>query len=157
MDIPRMGLTTEFLYRAHVDVGEFLEVGDTFRGRRTIVKVKAGWFEGPKLKGEILPAGGDWFVMRPGGVAEADVRDAYRTDDGHLIYVSYRGIINAAPEVWARLARGEDVPYTEYYARMQPMFETAADNPYGWLNNILAVSVGKQGASGITYDVYQVL
>jgi hypothetical protein len=43
MDIPRMGLSTEFPYRAHVEVDEFLQVGDTFRGRRTIVKVKTGW------------------------------------------------------------------------------------------------------------------
>ena len=33
MDIPRMGLSTEFPYRAHVEVDEFLQVGDTFRGR----------------------------------------------------------------------------------------------------------------------------
>lgn len=40
---------------------------------------------------------------------------------------------------------------------MQPMYETASDGPYAWLNNILAVSVGKQEALGITYDVYQIL
>jgi len=157
MDIPRMELKSEFLYRAHVDVEGFYEVGETFRGRRTIVRVKGGWFEGPRLKGEILPGTGDWFIIRPGGVAEGDVRDAYRTDDGHVIYVSYRGIIAAAPEVWERLGRGEDLPHTEYYARMQPMYETATDSPYAWLNNILAVSVGKQEAMGITYDVYQIL
>jgi len=71
--------------------------------------------------------------------------------------VSYRGIINATPEVWERLGRGEDVPYSGYYARMQPMYETAVSGSYAWLNNILAVSVGKQEAMGITYDVYQIL
>lgn len=157
MDLPRMELRSEFLYRAHVDVEGFYEVGATFRGTRTIVRVKGGWFEGPKLKGEILPGTGDWFIVRPGGTAEGDVRDAYRTHDGHLIYVSYRGIIDAAPEVWERLGRGEDVPYNEYYARMQPMYETASAGPYSWLNNILAVSVGKQEALGISYDVYEIL
>jgi hypothetical protein len=38
------------------------------------------------------------------------------------------------------------------------MFETAVkDNPYSWLNNSLAVSVGKQEKLGVTYDVYQIL
>jgi hypothetical protein len=95
--------------------------------------------------------------MRPGGVAEGDVRDTYRTHDGHVIYVSYRGILNIPPEIWDRLHRGEDVPHTEYYLRGQPMFETAVDTPYSWLNNIIAVSVGKQEAMGVTYDVYQML
>jgi hypothetical protein len=157
VDLPRMELRSEFLYRAHIDVEQFYDVGETFRGHRQIVKVKGGWFEGPKLKGEVLPGTGDWFIVRPGGVAEGDVRDTYRTHDGYVIYVSYRGIINAAAELWERLGRGEDVPSTEYYARMQPMYETAIAGPYAWLNNILAVSVGKQEALGITYDVYQVL
>ena len=152
-----MELRSEFLYRAHIDVEGFYEVGETFRGKRTIVRVKGGWFEGPKLKGEVMAGTGDWFIVRPGGVAEGDVRDTYRTHDGYLIYVSYRGIINATPEVWERLGRGEDVPHSGYYARMQPMYETAVSGPYAWLNNILAVSVGKQEAMGITYDVYQIL
>ena len=157
MDLPRMELKTEFLYRARVDVEGFYEVGETFRGRRSIVRVKGGWFEGPRLSGEILPGTGDWFIIRPGGVAEGDVRDTYRTADGHVIYVSYRGIINMPPETWERLHRGEDVPPTEYYLRGQPMFETAVGTPYSWLNDIISVSVGKQEALGVTYDVYQVL
>lgn len=157
MGPPRMELRTEFLYRVHIDVEGFYEVGTTFRGQRTIVRVKGGWFEGPRLRGEVLPGTGDWFIMRPGGVAEGDVRDAYRTHDGHVIYVSYRGILNIPGAVWERLRRGEDVPYSEYYLRGQPMYETAVDSPYAWLNDILAVSVGKQEALGVTYDVYQVL
>jgi len=47
---------------------------------------------------------------------------------------------------------------SEYYLRGQQMFETAVkDNPYSWLNNIISVSVGKQEAMGVTYDVYQIL
>ncbi len=157
LDLRRMELRTEFLYRAHIDVEGFYEVGQTFRGQRTIVRVKGGWFEGPRVKGEVLPGTGDWFLVRPGGVAEGDVRDTYRTHDGHVIYVSYRGILNIPPQVWERLRAGEEVPYTEYYLRGQPMYETAVDSPYAWLNNILAVSVGKQEAMGVTYDVYQVL
>jgi hypothetical protein len=158
MDVPRMELRSEFLYRARIEVEGFYEVGETFRGRRTVVRVKGGWFEGPKVKGDILPGTGDWFIVRPGGVAEGDVRDTYRTHDGHIIYVSYRGIIDMSPEIWEKLGRGEDVDPSTYYFRGQPMFETAVeDNPYSWMNNILAVSIGKQEALGVTYDVHRVL
>jgi hypothetical protein len=152
-----MELRSEFLYRAHIDVEGFYDVGQTFRGHRQIVKVRGGWFEGPKLRGDILPGTGDWFIVRPGGVAEGDVRDTYRTHDGHIIYVSYRGIIDMPPETWERLGRNEEVPYTDYYLRGAPMFETAVDTPYSWLNNIVSVSVGRQEALGVTYDVYRVL
>lgn len=158
MDLPRMDMKSEFLYRAHIDVEGFYEVGETFRGHRNIVRVKGGWFEGPKLKGEILAGTGDWFLTRPGGVGEGDVRDTYRTHDGHTIYVSYRGILDIAPEIWEALGRGEQVDPSRYYLRGQPMFETAEkDNPYSWLNRIIAVSVGCQEKLGVTYDVYQVL
>lgn len=158
MDLPRMELKSEFLYRARIEVEGFYDVGETFRGRRTIVRVKGGWFEGPRVKGDILPGTGDWFIVRPGGVAEGDVRDTYRTHDGHIIYVSYRAIIDMPPEAWERLGRGEVVDPSTYYFRGQPMFETAVhDNPYSWMNNILAVGIGKQEAMGVTYDVYQIL
>ena len=157
MAFPRMELKSEFLYRAHVEVEGFYDVGETFRGKRTIVRVKGGWFEGPRVKGEILQGTGDWFIVRPGGVAEGDVRDTYRTHDGHIIYVSYRGILNIPQEIWDRLGRGEDVDPAAYYLRGQPMFETAIDSPYCWLNNIVSVSIGKQEAMGVSYDVYQIL
>ena len=149
-------LKSTLLWRAHIDVEGFYDVGDTFRGHRTIVRVKGGWFEGPEIRGEILPGTGDWFLTRPDGTGEGDVRDTYRTDDGTIIYVSYRGILDISPDVWARIGAGEDVPASEYYLRGQPMFETGSGK-YDWLNKIVAVSVGKQEAMGVTYDVFRIL
>ena len=111
------GAEVEFLYRAHIDVEGFYEVGETFRGTRTIVRVKGGWFEGPRLKGEILPGTGDWFIVRPGGVAEGrrarHVPHARRPRHLRELPRHHR---HAAPEIWERLGRGEDVdPYSEYY------------------------------------------
>jgi hypothetical protein len=144
------------LWRAHIDVEGFYEVGHTFRGFRNIVRVKGGWFEGPRIKGKILPGTGDWFLTRPDGVGEGDVRDAYQTDDGAIIYVSYRGILDISEDIWARIRAGDDVPASEYYLRGQPMFETGSDK-YGWLNRIISVSIGKQEAMGVTYDVFRIL
>jgi hypothetical protein len=156
MTVHTAELRSEFLWSAHIDVEGFYEVGQTFRGTRSIVRVKGGWFEGPQVKGTILPGTGDWFLVRPDGTGEGDVRDTYQTDDGAIIYVSYRGILSISEDVWARIRAGEDVPADEYYLRGQPMFETGSAK-YDWLNKIVAVSVGKQEAMGVTYDVFRIL
>jgi hypothetical protein len=36
------------------------------------------------------------------------------------------------------------------------MFETGSEK-YAWLNKIVSVSVGKQEAMGVTYDVFRIL
>jgi hypothetical protein len=37
------------------------------------------------------------------------------------------------------------------------MFETDVNSSYAWMNNMVSVSVGKQEALGVTYDVYQIV
>lgn len=57
-------------------------------GGRLIVPVSGGTFAGPRLKGTIVPPGGDWIVQRPDGSRVLDVRILLQTDDGQKIYVS---------------------------------------------------------------------
>jgi hypothetical protein len=118
-----------------------------------IFYVKGGSFQGPKLKGEVLPGGGDWFLLRPDGVGELDVRGTFRTDDGALVYVTYRGILHAPPQVMARAQAGEKVDPSEYYFRTAPLFQTASEK-YAWLNQIQAIGIGWFGAGRVGYRVY---
>ncbi len=85
MDFPTMGPTSAFLRRVHADAEDFYDGSETFRGKKTVVRAKDGWFGGPRIKGEILLGTGDRFIVRPVGVAEGDVRDTYRTHDGHVM------------------------------------------------------------------------
>lgn len=149
-------LKTELLAEVSVDLEEAQNVGATPHGNRQIFLVKGGTFEGPKLKGEVLPGGGDWFLLRPDGAGELDVRGTMRTDDGHLIYIYYRGIMHASPEVTQRMLQGEAVDPSEYYFRTAPVFETASEK-YGWLNRIVAVGVGRLAPNWVGYTVYAIL
>lgn len=149
-------LNTEFLCEVSVDLEEPQNVGATPHGNRQIYYVKGGSFEGPKLKGEVLPGGGDWLLLRPDGAGELDVRGTMRTDDGHLIYTYYRGIIHASPEVTQRVAQGESVDPSEYYFRTAPVYETASEK-YSWLNRIVAVAVGRFAPNRVAYKVYSIL
>jgi hypothetical protein len=50
------------------------DIGATPRGTRRYYPAIGGSFEGPRLRGEVLPDGGDWLLTRPDGVLEQDVR-----------------------------------------------------------------------------------
>ncbi len=149
------GLHTEFLYDLYADLEAPLEIGGAYRGQRRIFGVTGGAFEGPRLRGTVLPGGGDWFLLRPDGVGELDVRATARTEDGALIYVHYPGILAASPEIWGRIGRGERVPPADYYFRTTPVFETGSPE-YAWLNSIVSVGVGAVEGLRVSYRVYQV-
>ena len=142
-------LRSEFLCSLTGLVAPPRDIGATPRGTRRFYPAIGGSFEGPRLRGEVLPDGGDWLLTRPDGVLEQDVRITLKTDDGAFIYVRYAGIRHGPPEVMARLAQGETVDPSEYYFRVAPMFETGAER-YAWLNKILAVG-GARGSRRITF------
>lgn len=150
-------LATRPLLRMDIDCHKPHELGQTSRGRRRVVVVSGGRFEGERLNGAILPGGGDLALVRPDGVFEPDAQFLLSTDDGALIHLRYRGIWHAAPPVLDRLMRREGtVDPSEYYFRTAVFFETGAEQ-YLWLNRLLAVGVGQPKVGGIFYDVHEVL
>jgi hypothetical protein len=149
-------LKSDFLCTLTGTVAPPREIGGTPRGNRRFFAVTGGSFEGPRLRGEVLPEGGDWLIIRPDGVVELDVRATLRTDDGALIYLRQTGLRRATPEVQARLARGEAVVSDEYYFRVVPTFETSAPQ-YAWLNSVIAIGVGERLPDGVSYRMYEIL
>jgi hypothetical protein len=150
-------LRTAHLFTIWLEVGEMSDVGATPYGHRRIATVKGGRFEGKELRGTVLPTpAGDWLLLRADGVLQLDVRLTLRTDDGALVYMSYRGLRHGPQWVLDRLNRGEKVDPSEYYFRTTPVFETASDR-YSFLNRIISVATGRREATGPIYDVFQVL
>jgi hypothetical protein len=96
------------------------------------------------------------LLLRNDGVLSLDVRITLETDDGHLIYMSYKGMRHGPKDVIDALNRGEKVDPSQYYFRMVPQFETSSDK-YGWINRLVAVATGQREASGPTYTIYEVL
>lgn len=149
-------IKTEFLYTVSINLGELHDIGNTYRGHRSILKSNGGSFEGPKLKGVLLLGGGDWPLMRSDGIFEGDVRDLYQTDDGHLICVYYRALVKASPSVWEKMGKNESIDPSEYYFKATPCYETASEK-YSWLNGIIAVTSGKIFRGRATYDAFALL
>ena len=144
------------LMSLHVLVGGAQKVGAVPHGTRVIAPITGGQFEGPRLRGKVLPGGGDWTLLRSDGVLELDLRITLETDDGALIHMTSFGYRHGPPEVLAALGRGERVDPASYYFRTTPRFETG--NPkYAFLNRILAVSAGDRRAEGPIYSIDEIL
>jgi hypothetical protein len=150
-------LHSELLFTLQVTLHPIQDVGVTPLGHRRIVPVSGGTFDGPRIRGTVVPlAGADWLLMRSDGVFQQDVRLILQTDDGALVCMTYRGVRHAAADVSARLARGEHVDPSEYYLRTAAFFETAAPR-HAWLNDIVGVGIGERLANGVIYKVFAIL
>jgi hypothetical protein len=132
------------------------KIGAVPHGLRSIVPVTGGDFEGPRLRGRVLPGGGDWLLLRSDDVLELDLRITLETDDHALIGMTFQGLRHGPAEVIAALGRGEVVDPATYYFRTLPRFETAAEK-YAFLNRIVAVGVGEARPDGAIHRIDEIL
>jgi hypothetical protein len=150
-------IQTRPIFQITLTVSSVTDLGQTPMGGRKIAQVSAGEFSGDRLRGKVMAApGGDWLLLRPDGVLMLDVRLTLETDDGHHIYMSYRGLRHGPKDVIDQLNKGQNVDPALYYFRMSTTFETSSEK-YGWLNRIIAVATGRRESTGPIYDVYEVL
>ncbi len=112
-------VSDEPVLQLHVTLSDKLEVGQTDSGERFIVPITGGSFYGDGIKGEVMPGGADWQLIRTDGVQEIVARYTIRTDDGQIIFVDNQGI---------SFAENED-----RYRFTAPRFH-APQGRYDWLN-----------------------
>lgn len=148
-------LPVEHLFDMHVNLQPAQPITTPVGARMTFITT-GGIIEGPKLRGEILPGGGDWLVIGNDGIGRVDVRATLRTHDGALIHYEARGIIKVPADGLQRLAAGEVLGFDETYVRTTPKFETA-DERYAWLSELVAVGYNVLSPNHIDYRIYQVL
>ncbi|MCB1451061.1 MAG: DUF3237 domain-containing protein [Nitratireductor sp.] len=138
-----------------VKLGPVREMGQGRAGHRRIIPIVGGTVEGPELSGTILDLGADWQTIYPDGMANLDTRYAFETPDGAVIEVVNLGFRHGPPEVLARLAKGEDVPFSSYYMRTSARLETG-DPRYDWVNRMIFVGTGIRRASAVEVALYAV-
>ena len=149
------GITTEFLFTIALEV-PVLVLGETPYGTRRIARIVGGSFDGPRLRGTVLPGGGGWIILRRDDVLDIEVRIVLETDDRQTIYMHWKGFRHGPKDVIDRLNRGETVDPSSYYFRTTPYFETSSET-YSWMNRICSIATGSRNASGRTLEVFQVL
>jgi hypothetical protein len=146
-----MKLEPLMTYRA--DLKPPVDAGSGPFGHRMIFEVIGGSFEGPRLRGQLLTGGADWFLLDDQGVGRLDVRGSFQTDDGAVVYVQYPGVLVMNDKVQAALATGSELAFGDTHFMTQPRFETG-DERYTWLNSVVAVAEGRVLPNAVEYRVY---
>ena len=147
-NVPTETPKLEFVMQLNVTLDQPYCVGDIPNGRRTVIPITGGTFEGPLLKGTIINGGADYQLASKDGRTQIEAIYSIKTDDGVYIHVRNRGIICMGKD-----ANGNP----SFYFRAAPQFEAPIDSKYAWLNNaiyVCAPAPGKQG--GITLNVWKV-
>ncbi|MEG1454762.1 MAG: DUF3237 domain-containing protein [Comamonas sp.] len=118
---------TELAYEAIVEVGETLRLGQGPLGERRIIPILGGRFEGPNIRGIVLPGGADRQLVRPDGLRLLDAFYEMQTDDGKVLTVRNS----------ARIRDGVAGGLPLY--AFSSLVVTAPAGPHEWLNQFVLV------------------
>jgi Protein of unknown function (DUF3237) len=133
------------LCTATIRLAEAFILPDTPVGTRAIAEVTSFEMTGERLTAHLKGnAAADWLTISPAFQGTLDVRALVETEDGALIFTSYRGRMD--------LSAGPDAA-TVYST---PLFDTG-DERYAWINGIQAVAKGAVSESGarLDYEMYE--
>ena len=125
-------------------------------GTRFIYVSQGGSVEGERLRGEVLPGGGDWVLAGADGIGRVDVRVTIKTDDGELVYMTSTGVIHLSQDKLEALGSGAHIRWDEAYIRTCPLFETGAVK-YAWLNGTVTIAINELAPNRVYYRVYRIL
>ena len=143
-------LQLEFAFELRAEVDKPIEFG-----RRRIVPIRSGTFEGMGIRARVLPGGADRQLIHEDGLTELEARYELETDKGDLISVNNRGIRHGPPEVIRKLNAGESVDQSLIYFRTVPWFEAAAPE-LQWLTRSIFVGAGERYPSEVVIRFYRV-
>lgn len=144
--VPRL----EFAFEELVLLGPAVAPGRTPYGSRNMIPITGGTFEGPRMRGTIVPGGWAWQLARADGCIDVHADYMLKTDDGVVINVVNKGAL-CSPKA------GE--PPTP--VRTSPRFE-APLGKYEWLGKAAFVGTleraqGSNGQRAVRIRFYKAL
>jgi hypothetical protein len=143
----------EFVFELRVAVSEPIRVGRTASEDLNVTPIVGGTVTGPRLTGEVLPVGADWWVTR-GATTQLDARYLIRAADGAAIDVVNRGYWHADAAVEQRLYGGEAVPESDLYYRTAFVFQTGAEQ-HRWLTEAQFVGYARPEPDTVAIRVFR--
>ena len=148
--VPKDTPQLEFVMQLRVTIDRAYTIGETAHGRRVVIPITGGTFEGPRLRGTVMNGGADYqLVSNDGSRTEVEAIYSIQTDDGICIYVRNCGIICTSID-----NDGKSI----FYFKTAPQFEAPVASPYNWLNNAIYVCQPdwSQAFKGIVLNVWMV-
>lgn len=138
----------EFAFEELVTLGTAIAPGKTAYGARNMIPITGGTFEGPELKGTIVPGGWDWQLVRADGCIDVHADYMLRTDDGVVINVVNDGALC--------MPKAGEAPRP---VRTSPRFEAPLGR-YQWLGQTafigtLEAAKGPMGEPAVRIRIYK--
>ncbi|WP_372653584.1 DUF3237 family protein [Draconibacterium sp.] len=118
---------TELMWKANVKIGTMINVGESKRGTRRVIPITGGTFSGPNIKGEVLPGGEDWQLVRPDGDTELYARYLMKTEDGTVLQILNKALMHTP-------AQGEE---SDFYVKSVIDIEAPIESAYDYLNHAI--------------------
>ena len=137
-----------------VRVGAPIEVGDVGPGKRRLIPVLGGTFVSRDWSARVLEGGADFQLVVNDHMAQLEARYVVETDAGDRIFVKNDAVRTAAPDVMARLMRGEQVDPVDVYFRSVPRFEVAAP-ALRWMMERMFVGTGQRHPDQVVMRFWQ--
>jgi hypothetical protein len=144
----------EHLFTFDAAIGANVPIGSGPYGSRAIAAVTGGTFDGPGLRGTIVPPGADWVLIDANNRGRIDVRLVFRTDDGANLYVTYTGVLELNDAITRALGGTGETQFGDNYFVTQLRIETGAPK-YAHLNYAVAIGEGRMLPGRVQYRVYR--
>jgi hypothetical protein len=139
-----------------VTVGAPVEIGAVGQGLRRVIPITGGTCTTRDWSARVLPGGADFQLIVNERVAQLEARYVLETDAGDRIYVQNNALRTAAPDVMARLVRGEPVDPAAVYFRCVPRFEAGAP-AFAWLAERVFLGTGLRRPGEVVMRFFEVL
>jgi hypothetical protein len=153
---PRFAPRLEFIAAIHAKFSQNVDlIGETPIGLRVNYFLEDGLVEGPRLRGRVLPRGGDFLLIRRDGVGSVQVYATFETHDGARVGAEYYGVLDLGNKGYERAVKGVFPPAVAL--QLAPRFMTG-DSRYEWMNRSQFVGAGQVSAEtgAVDYDLFLV-
>ncbi|MFJ3095473.1 DUF3237 domain-containing protein [Streptomyces hydrogenans] len=143
----------DFAFEVRAFLAPSVHIGHGAGETTTYVPVTGGTVEGPRLRGTVLPGGGDWCDRR-GDVYQLNARYLLQADDGAVIDITNRGYYHEDdPTSPAQYDGALQVSEAGVYYRTSPVFRTDAP-AHLWLARTVFVGLARGDDSEVAIRFY---
>ncbi|MFJ8083110.1 hypothetical protein RKD23_000513 [Streptomyces sp. SAI-170] len=143
----------EFVFEIRAEVSDTLHIGHGDGEVTEFTPIVGGSVDGPRLRGTVLPGGGDWSSTR-GEVCELEARYLIQAEDGAVIDIVNRGYYRPRPDAPDQFDGDVQVSEAGHYYRTSPVFRTDAP-AHRWLAETVFVGLARpDGDDAVVIRMY---